>query len=253
MNLHPHHAKATFSNNVVDGSLQQKLHNDENDEMISSIVLIDSRTFYRECISASLFCLASSQIVSLESVNKFLECEACSNISLIVIFCTNLSEARALSEKINEIIKHGGGAPIVVVSDVSDEESIISMLRNGIRAYVSTRYSLDIIIEVLRMVSRGGGGVFAPLDAHAEREAPVLDFSPSPPGPALSARGLGISFTNRQIAVLETLRTGLPNKLIAQKLKINEATVKVHVRTIMKKLNARTRTEVAYIMTSQGL
>ncbi len=40
---------------------------------------------------------------------------------------------------------------------------------------------------------------------------------------------------------------GKANKVIAYELKMRESTVKVHVRNIMKKLNAKNRTEVAFM------
>jgi DNA-binding NarL/FixJ family response regulator len=57
-------------------------------------------------------------------------------------------------------------------------------------------------------------------------------------------------FTARQTAVVEALRRGKANKIIAYELNMRESTVKVHVRNIMKKLRARNRTEVAF-MTSR--
>jgi DNA-binding NarL/FixJ family response regulator len=43
--------------------------------------------------------------------------------------------------------------------------------------------------------------------------------------------------------VLAELELGLPNKLIAAKLKLSENTVKMHVQHIMRKCAARNRTE----------
>ena len=40
---------------------------------------------------------------------------------------------------------------------------------------------------------------------------------------------------------------GKPNKIIAFELNMRVSTVKVHLRNIMKRLNATNRTEVAYI------
>jgi len=54
-------------------------------------------------------------------------------------------------------------------------------------------------------------------------------------------------FTARQAAVVEALRRGKANKVIAYELNMRESTVKVHVRNIMKKLKARSRTEVAFM------
>ena len=53
-------------------------------------------------------------------------------------------------------------------------------------------------------------------------------------------------FTERQMAVVEALRRGRANKIIAHELQLRESTVKVHIRNIMKKLNATNRTEVAF-------
>jgi DNA-binding NarL/FixJ family response regulator len=47
--------------------------------------------------------------------------------------------------------------------------------------------------------------------------------------------------------VLELLREGKPNKVIARELEIEETTVKVHVRRIMKKLHAANRTQAALV------
>jgi DNA-binding NarL/FixJ family response regulator len=51
------------------------------------------------------------------------------------------------------------------------------------------------------------------------------------------------SLSPREHEVFELLSQGKPNKEIARLLYISEATVKVHVRRILAKLGARTRTE----------
>jgi len=49
--------------------------------------------------------------------------------------------------------------------------------------------------------------------------------------------------TPRQQQVLAALKLGLPNKLIAVKLKLSENTVKMHIQHIMRKCSAHNRTE----------
>ena len=53
-------------------------------------------------------------------------------------------------------------------------------------------------------------------------------------------------FTSRQSAVVEALKRGKANKIIAYELNMCESTVKVHVRNVMRKLKATNRTEVVY-------
>ena len=59
-------------------------------------------------------------------------------------------------------------------------------------------------------------------------------------------RPLDSMFTARQIEVVNALRRGKANKIIAYELNLRESTVKVHIRNIMKKMKATNRTEVAY-------
>jgi two-component system nitrate/nitrite response regulator NarL len=49
----------------------------------------------------------------------------------------------------------------------------------------------------------------------------------------------------REIAILRTLGTGLPNKVLAHQLGITESTVKVHLKGIMRKIRVSNRTQAA--------
>jgi DNA-binding NarL/FixJ family response regulator len=54
--------------------------------------------------------------------------------------------------------------------------------------------------------------------------------------------------TAREIEVLNGLRQGKSNKVIAYELNISISTVKIYVRNIMKKLKATNRTQVAFLL-----
>lgn len=53
------------------------------------------------------------------------------------------------------------------------------------------------------------------------------------------------AFSTRERDILAALTEGLPNKIIARRYDIAEATVKVHVKHILRKLNMNNRTQVA--------
>lgn len=74
----------------------------------------------------------------------------------------------------------------------------------------------------------------------------------------LAARRVAESFdhealTHRQIEVLRLVVAGCANKIVARELDIALGTVKVHVKSIMTKLGARTRTEAAAVAQRRGL
>ena len=51
--------------------------------------------------------------------------------------------------------------------------------------------------------------------------------------------------SSREAQILTCLRDGAPNKVIARQLNLSEATVKVHVKAILKKIGACNRTQAA--------
>jgi two-component system, NarL family, nitrate/nitrite response regulator NarL len=57
------------------------------------------------------------------------------------------------------------------------------------------------------------------------------------------------AFSMRELQVLEILQNGKSNKVIARELGLSEATVKVHIKNVMRKLGASNRTEAAIWMT----
>jgi DNA-binding NarL/FixJ family response regulator len=59
--------------------------------------------------------------------------------------------------------------------------------------------------------------------------------------------------TSREMDVLQLLAQGLPNKIIANRLRISEHTAKFHVSSIMTKLGAASRTEAVTLAARRGL
>ena len=55
----------------------------------------------------------------------------------------------------------------------------------------------------------------------------------------------GSEVTARELEVLASLAKGKSNKMIGRELNMREGTVKVHVRSLLKKLNATNRTQLA--------
>jgi len=132
-------------------------------------------------------------------------------------------------------------APVIVFSDRDDVEDVNEALSCGLRGYIPTSVDAEVAFAALRLIH--AGGTFIP--AHALRSA-----CEKPDSHAESERG-GLSdeldLTPREFGVLDLLREGRPNKLIAAELKMEESTVKVHVRNILKKLRAANRTQAASV------
>ncbi len=130
------------------------------------------------------------------------------------------------------------GIPVVVLSDREDWSAVIAALNLGAQAYFPSSLDPDILVETLRFVQKGG--TFIPI--HVLIRAPVRRTR-LPHAEARRTAGGGLTASERR--VLDLLKKGKPNKVIARELDIEETTVKVHVRRIMKKLHAANRTQAA--------
>jgi DNA-binding NarL/FixJ family response regulator len=126
--------------------------------------------------------------------------------------------------------------PVAVLSDFEDPDSIRHALNLGVRGYIPTSLASLVAVEAVHLVCVGG--TFAPAAA-------LLGQGDHRQASAGDAQIEG--FTQRQSQILQCLQRGMANKLIAYELNMCESTVKVHIRNIMKKLNATNRTQVAYL------
>jgi DNA-binding NarL/FixJ family response regulator len=127
--------------------------------------------------------------------------------------------------------------PVVVQSNDRPGHQVVELLKIGVHGFIPTSVSTEVAVQALRLVC--AGGTFVPLSC--------LYSLPDKGHGAYDSTGY---LTGRQLQVVEAIRQGKPNKVIAYELNMCESTVKVHVRAIMKKLKARNRTEVAYLYAS---
>jgi DNA-binding NarL/FixJ family response regulator len=114
-------------------------------------------------------------------------------------------------------------------------------LHHGVRGYIPTSVEWEVAVAALRLIS--AGGIFVPADAFRSTAAKLDD---QPEGQR-QRRSDGRDLTPRELSVIDLLREGKPNKVIAARLDMQENTVKVHVRNILKKLNAANRTHAAIV------
>jgi DNA-binding NarL/FixJ family response regulator len=130
---------------------------------------------------------------------------------------------------------------VVVLADSEDVDEINRALAHGVRGYIPTSVECGIAVAALRLI--GAGGTFVPADALRSTAAKPNDQLEG----ERQRRSGGRDLTPRELSVIDLLREGKPNKLIAARLDMQESTVKVHVRNILKKLNATNRTHAAFV------
>jgi DNA-binding NarL/FixJ family response regulator len=136
------------------------------------------------------------------------------------------------------------GKPCSVISDLTDAEEAVLAAKLRVQAFLSTNIGMAVACQAFTFIL--GGGTYFP------REALLRSAAINARRPSQAEDGGQGGLTRRQIEVLEKLSLGKSNKLIARDLKMQESTVKVHVRQIMRKLGAANRTQAALLAASSA-
>jgi DNA-binding NarL/FixJ family response regulator len=132
--------------------------------------------------------------------------------------------------------------PLVLIAERDNPEDAVAAFELGARGYIPMSVAPLVAMEAVKFVV-AGGSFFPPTSLVRRVTVPgQVDETFETPVVTEAAR---YGLTPRQQQVLERLRHGESNKLIAKRLKLRESTVKVHIRQIMRKLGAANRTQAA--------
>jgi two-component system nitrate/nitrite response regulator NarL len=122
---------------------------------------------------------------------------------------------------------------VVMLVDKYDLQQVLAAFHSGADAYLMKSISCEVLLKALDLVILG------------EPVFPAAALSSLRSKIALVDPRQSEILTARELAILRCLMDGNPNKVIARKLDIAEATVKAHVKTILRKTHARNRTQAA--------
>ena len=122
--------------------------------------------------------------------------------------------------------------PVVIVSATEDRQTIRRCIEFGASGFVPKSEPVENIRSAVQAVL--AGTVWTPHD---------VDLSLGAPSEHATLLAKIAMLTPQQLRVLMMLSEGLPNKLIAYKLSVSEATIKAHVSQILTKLGVDSRTQ----------
>jgi len=138
-------------------------------------------------------------------------------------------------------------AKVVMLIEEYDLKQVVAAFQAGADAYLKKSISHEVLVKSLDLVMLGEA-IFpgAILDLLREREVQTNSVNEAPASEepyetSTPAKGLSV----RETVILRCLMDGDSNKIIARKFDITEATVKVHVKAILRKIQAKNRTQAA--------
>ncbi len=141
---------------------------------------------------------------------------------------------------------------VVVLTSNPDDAQLFQALKAQAVAYLGKEVTASELVNTIRGVSRGEHPINESLTTRPKLAEQVLQQFQE-----LSLRSEAESFisplTPREMEILQYIAQGYLNKQIAAELDISEQTIKNHVTSILRKLNANARTEAVVVAIKQGL
>ena len=189
------------------------------------VLIVDDHAVVREGIALALKASRSEVYVGqVESI-----AEAQSRLAVeefdVAVIDIHLRGSSGL-ELVGWIRKNSDRMGVIVFSMSSHPEQILAAMDNGASGFLEKSAPIDELIEMIESAARN------PL-VFRSRDLPR----------ALSHRRTKTPLTARELVILELLPAGATYAELSDQLFISESTLKSHLRSIYRKLNARNRVE----------
>ena len=204
---------------------------------MSRILIADDHELVRDTISAFL---EREEDLSVDTANDF--ADAAAKISAdgpydLVLLDYEMPEMNGLNGLIAAIEKNDG-KPVGILSGIAKKAVAEEALSLGAAGFLPKSMAATSLVNAVRFMI--AGEKYAPIDFMTQTEE-------------VPANPLAERLTAREQEVLSGLCRGLSNKEIAREVDLQEVTVKLHVKTLCRKLEARNRTHAAMIAKEAGL
>lgn len=130
-------------------------------------------------------------------------------------------------------------ARVTLLLGHEDDDLANWAIRLGAQSYLTEEVISGALASALEVIARGA--VILPAEAMAAMPLRPIEALPSLPmnHPTMSR------LSPREMGVLQGLVGGNSNKVIARRLDIAEATVKVHIKAVLRKVRVQNRTQAA--------
>ena len=208
------------------------------------VVVADDQAAVREPLAAVLGLSDGIEVVAAAADgNDVLAAVAAGPVDVVLMdlrmpVLDGIEATRRLTEEHPEVA-------VVVLTTFADDDSILAALSAGARGYLTKNAGRQDIIRAIRAAAAGQ----SVLDREVQdRLLATVRAKAKPAGQPLPA-----DLTPREREVLTLIGQGLPNRAIAEKLFVSEATVKTHINNLFAKADIRDRADAVRRAIAAGL
>jgi len=199
-----------------------------------AILIADDHELVRDAVAQLLRAEADFEISVANDMQSVQAAVVTHGSFDIVLMDVNMPGMNGL-EGVETIVAANSPGAIVIFSGQVDNSFVMNAIDLGAKGYIPKTLPLRSLSSALRLVSSG------------QTFLPIMDRQD------VRASQAGYNLTDRERSVLRKLPSGMTNKEIARIECITEMMVKMHMRSICAKLNAKNRTHAAMIARQMSL
>lgn len=212
-----------------------------------TIMLVDARPWSREALASALERTSRDlKVLRFGGTDELAAVNLPAGERVIVLVSTGGAlTGRQINAWIQAVQLVSREIPLAALADMASRETIVDAIERGLRGFLPVSLAPRLVTDVLHFIA--AGGTFVPVAMFLDQPDDGIERPSRAKGlpPASSSEFELALLTPRERAVLDLLHQGRSNKQIARELAMHEATAKVHVRHIMRKLGVTNRTQVA--------
>ncbi|MBE9515721.1 MAG: response regulator [Proteobacteria bacterium] len=210
------------------------------------VLLIDDHSLVRKGIEVMLQSRGIEIAASVDSGKEGIE-QAKLLKPDIILLDVHMPEMNGL-ETLKQLRTDGVETPVLMLTMSREESDLQGALQNGAQGYLLKDMEPDDLVPALNSVLKGDNVVAKELIGSLTR---IVQGKTEEPEKKKTTPISGL--TPREHEILCHIAEGLSNKAIARKLDISDGTVKLHVKSILRKLEVHSRVEAAVIAVENGL
>ena len=212
--------------------------------MSLNVILIDDHTLFREGLEGLLSRRNINILAAVGDGQEGLRL-AMELKPDVVLLDMRMPEMDGM-DVLRQLRKNGFTNPVAMLTTSSDERDLVESLRSGAQGYLLKDMEPDQLVLALRDIVAGKTVVAPDLAPVLARVVQGESIAPDEVSPFAK-------LTPRENEILALLAEGQSNKVIARNLGISDGTVKLHVKSILRKLGVHSRVEAAVIAVEQSL
>jgi len=141
---------------------------------------------------------------------------------------------------------------IIILSVYEDDEQLFNAIKAGAAAYSPKDISPERLVDIVRQVARGNYIINDNVLSKPTVASRVLNQFRELSTTENDNEPIFAPLTPREVEILDCIARGNSNKEIARSLSISDQTVKNHITSILKKLNANDRTQAVITALRHG-